>query len=1339
MINRKITVFMQVALLFGAIFATAQFTKVVSGEDLLESLGIGSDDSVQTCVETIDGSVCQEFNKDVCGVVCKEPCLDGEREKVDGCEVGVCIDDDEGLCSAGATKKQCEDKGGRFVEGSINQVAECEQHCCILGNEAQFVTKERCEIISRELEIDMNFNTDYYNPDFCSMFAKQNQMGACTWPSASEEEKYECKFTSLGECIQSSDLGVEFHEGMLCSNPDLNTVCERQNNTACVPGLDGVYWFDSCGNQENLFYLNKDASWNGGMLLELNDSCLMGSPGNYLQNQATCGNCNRLLGNVCGEEVEGQELNDDPDSGVVCRDLGCYEEDGTRRENGETWCVYTTDFGVSADVPLLGSISNYVNIPFIGSMIRSKSAPGGEHFRKSCINGEIAVEPCGPYRTGICIETQTEISSSKEISLAVCIPNRWAECLNYNAGGDGVLADLTNAMSQISSIPIVGQYAGKVLKLPAEAEKAKVLNMMFSCEKDPDCFVKTVNVDKDFKFPMCMPKYPPGIYKKEMDQNDVGICAFASQMCSTVWVKESVPFTFGLATHWECKANCNCVDGGTPSDAKPSQKFVSEMHALCVSLGDCGAKVNYLGDVGGLMNGYALKKAEYKGMPKAPDKDRKKKNIFGMPPSPVDDSKPAPGAYIDGMKYNQTGSSSSGLFGFGGNSNGGSDGGSGGGGDGGVVGAPRPPGRPNDPSMTTGLIASGVAGATALGATIAVKSVVSAGTYAGANVLAGAPAGLIAFQGAAIGAAISIAIVSILLGVSGVGRGVGTAGTIGYMAVGGMGGAMAGAAVAQGGLGALVGSGSGGSSAIGGAWMGPVGLAIVIIVIIDIIAQWLAGAGEIRTVEVYFECKPWTAPATAKCEECGKNGLPCNQYNCETLGTECQFVPENEGAVDEELPVCIKVAYDDVSGPKITEMLDDALTQGFQYTNVEGLGTQSTHFKVTKTRAVDGCISQFERINFGFLLDEPGECAYSFEPGVPFDEMYPLGVGGLRYQQRHAITDIWEEIDSASEDVQNLDVYIQCKDYQLDENRGGTIGGENVLSFCVNPLDLTAPYIVRTNIPGGYVAPYNQENVSIIVTFDEPVEGARLDFEDLPYDEMQYEMVCSDNVCYVEVPIEFGNNQYYVSARDLDGNELSGGEPIVVQRSEDPLEITSITYDGEDLDGMTITRGNILNAIEVVVETTGGVDGTATCGYRLNGYGEALFEETGGGVTSTHRQSFTSMLSGYYEMGIACTDVAGNNALEEISFTIEADLVGPSVSRVYDDSGTLMVVTDEPGTCSYTHDSCNFDVGEGEMMNGGDYIHSTNLDYQAIYYVKCKDGFDNEPSGCSIVVSGGEF
>ncbi|MBU0907298.1 MAG: hypothetical protein KKE05_04025, partial [Nanoarchaeota archaeon] len=62
-----------------------------------------------------------------------------------------------------------------------------------------------------------------------------------------------------------------------------------------------------------------------------------------------------------------------------------------------------------------------------------------------------------------------------------------------------------------------------------------------------------------------------------------------------------------------------------------------------------------------------------------------------------------------------------------------------------------------------------------------------------------------------------------------------------------------------------------------------------------------------------------------------------------------------------------------------------------------------------------------------------------------------------------------------------------------------------------------------------------------------------------------------------------------------------------------------------------------------------------------------------------------------------------------------------------------------PGTCSYTHDSCNFDVGEGEMMNGGDYIHSTNLDYQAIYYVKCKDGFDNEPSGCSIVVSGGEF
>jgi hypothetical protein len=1355
MIRKKTVGILQVFLLVMSIFAIANFTSPVSGNDLLASLGIGSDgENIKTCVEAIDDSACQQFPAEVCDVLCKELCIDGERTGVTECESGVCIDEDQGICSTGATKKNCEDKSGKFVSGTIDDIAECERHCCILGDEAQFVTEKRCKILSDKFEIEENFDANYYSADLCSMFAKEEQMGACAWPSV-EEGKNECRFTSLSDCMQNFGGGASFNEGKLCSNSELNTICEKKNNTACVDGLDGVYWFDSCGNKENIFDGSRaDKGWNDGEVLPLEESCSVGSGGNPLRNQNSCGNCVRVLSSSCGEEIGRQELDDSPDSGVVCRDLGC-DDDGTRRENGETWCEYVSDFGPSMDVPFLGVISNYANIPAGNSMLRAMAAPGSEQYRKSCIDGEITSESCGPYRNGICIESQTEVNGTKPFSTASCIANRWAECLNYNAGGDGVLSQLTNTISQIASIPVIGQAAGKALELPTEAEKFKVLNMMLTCEKDPDCFVKTVSVDKDFKFPMCVPKYPPGFYKKEADQNDAGICAFANQMCSTVWMKESTAFTFGATAHWECKAGCDCITGSTPEEAEPSNKFVNEMQALCVSMGDCGAKVNYIGDVGGALQGYALKKAEYDGLPKEQDENRKKKTVAGTFSLPTDDSRAKNGKYIDAGKYNGADDSSSD---------------SGGSGDGGMVGAPGIPGyRPN--SQTTALmIASLSSGGIALGAVAAVHagySVVAvtsgfsdvaitsglteagamsaAATYegqlaqfpslAGTEVGIGINPAMIAFQGATIGASIGIAVVSILVGVSGIGRGIGTAGTIGYMVGAGVGGGMAGTSVAMGGWGALTGSSTATTAAP--AWLGPVGIAVAVIVIADIIAQWVAGVGDIKTVEVYFECKPWTAPAIPKCEECGKHGVPCNQYNCETLGAECEFIAENEGVEDKDIALCVAVEFNDVSGPKITELLDDSLIEGFEYKNIEGLETESTQWNIEKTRTNDGCVNQFDKVGFGFSLDEAGECRYSFEPDSDFDEMYSLG-SGLRYDYRYSLGNLWEQIDSGNENTQDLNVYIKCRDYQIDETRGGNIGGESAMSFCVNPIDITAPFVVGTNVPQGYVAAHDQDNITIIVTFDEIVREARLDFEDLPFEEMQYEMRCSGNICSVEVPVEFGGNKFYVKAIDMNGNEMVEGRPIEFERSESSLEIGSIKYNGENLDGKIITRGNLLNSIEVVVETTGGVDGTADCAYRLNGQ-EAFFKETGSGKTSTHKQLFTSLVNGNYNLMVSCGDSAGNSASEEVNFAVKTDIDYPKVSRVYDNSGRLTVITDESATCAYTNEDCNFAMSEGVLMDGRDLVHTTSLDRNKTYYIRCTDEHENLPSGCSIVASGGDF
>ncbi|MFH1290282.1 MAG: hypothetical protein ABIH92_02625, partial [Nanoarchaeota archaeon] len=226
MINKKGASLLQIVLLVAGVFATTHLAGVVIADDISDILR--GDADVYTCIETVDGSVCQHFQEAVCDVICRGDCVRGERTSVPDCEAGVCIDDDEGICSAGATRRNCDERGGRFVEGAMTDVAECNRHCCILGNEAQFVTEDRCRILSRELGIETNFDTSFFSADLCSMFAKQEELGACTWPSV-EEGKFECKFTSLSTCLQTIGSQADFHDGLLCSNDALDSICEKQN------------------------------------------------------------------------------------------------------------------------------------------------------------------------------------------------------------------------------------------------------------------------------------------------------------------------------------------------------------------------------------------------------------------------------------------------------------------------------------------------------------------------------------------------------------------------------------------------------------------------------------------------------------------------------------------------------------------------------------------------------------------------------------------------------------------------------------------------------------------------------------------------------------------------------------------------------------------------------------------------------------------------------------------------------------------------------------------------------------------------------------------------------
>jgi hypothetical protein len=472
------------------------------------------------CIQMENGANCQNvpMNYDGCveGSLVSTSC-----ENVEVCgKVGCCIDSEEAICTPNTLKQECISAGGEFEEKADCGIEQCFPGCCILGNNVEWITEDRC--IKRTLEEGFPYRNFSRNLNHATCLAlKENQAsGACMLEFGT------CVFETESECV--ADAGV-FYENTLCSHPDLNSSCVKQQTFGCAEGLDEIYWFDSCGNRENIYSSDREKSWNEGFVLKKEDSC---GAGNANIDSASCGNCDAILGSKCSvEEKDVFALSGDEKS--FCKSLNCLDENGKTRLNGESWCVYDAYIGDSKDVV------------------------GSRHWRRMCIDGEVKAEPCADYRNEVCAqETRTEEGVEREF--AVCRTNRHKNCIAINAASDEDLPEGETRQSM--------------------------------CEQDADCAWTPVQFG-DSTIDYCLPEYPPGLdfwsgrMKKE---NQFGkkvkgekteaedICETASQTCTVVYVKKC------HVCSWTCEVNCECEKA----------IHTERMNDFCTSLGDCGAYVN---------------------------------------------------------------------------------------------------------------------------------------------------------------------------------------------------------------------------------------------------------------------------------------------------------------------------------------------------------------------------------------------------------------------------------------------------------------------------------------------------------------------------------------------------------------------------------------------------------------------------------------------------------------------------------------------------------------------------------------------------------------------------
>jgi len=575
-----------------------------------------------------------------------------------------------------------------------------------------------------------------------------------------------------------------------------------------------------------------------------------------------------------------------------------------------------------------------------------------------------------------------------------------------------------------------------ILEEPNDARFDGELLDEFSC-------ITLAIANRDFQFPFCAPKYPPGFDLKENPDGAEAICSYATQKCTAIYIKK--------LSGWECEANCECE----------TDKFASEMNDLCVSLGDCGASVNYMGDDGA--GGYLVKEGKWKptlglGSVLGLLGVGSGGGIGGIGSLLVNVHEAVPGKYIDAEESSRNltdsfGGSSDELFGgtigsifdtiLGGSIGDLVDVGSYGGGP--RVRAPSAPG--------------GVGGASALGGVMgATGGAVAAGSYFTTGFVATPIAVLVpgasmaataGFMGAFIGAGVGMAVASILLDVTGVGRGLSSAASYTLVGASAIGGAMS------------VGSGMAAAAAEGGSFfagastgVGLAGLLVVIaVIVIILIFKFALGIGEIDEREYTFECQPWQAPfGGARCEECGKgDDLPCNRYSCESLGQSCVFLGEEPNVQ------CVDGSPNDVSGPKISAW-PGILEDWIEYQDVSSAG-----FKVRKTEGHE-CITQFESLRFGIEVDEWARCRLGGEPGLSFDESVNFGASYLNLNHsfivgEQSLGDLFPDGFTPDEETE-INLYVKCQDTNGNENPSNFI-----VNVCVFPVDLTAPAIGLMNPP----------------------------------------------------------------------------------------------------------------------------------------------------------------------------------------------------------------------------------------------------------------------------------
>ena len=317
------------------------------------------------CEETLSGLSCLYTTQDQCDTA--HLSSQTSCELTTYCKGGCCMSD-SGKCSKNVPKYVCEStEGYTWSDNAECDIPECEKNCCNIANSiCSYTTEANCDYIGDDYpEIDPEFVAVDYEYA-CTSQCTASDQGCCVTDES-------CIYDTREMCDEPDidiETGYGFYKETLCSDIDICN-CEPHDRKECV--MDDVYWFDTCGNQEEVA---EDCDYQAGTWCGHDDS------GNAKCETTDCV-VKREDGIYTFDGIYHYNIN-------APGDLESLEEKkinkhdgrlGGQRYHGESWCLYESPAGAYLD------------------------RPGSQHYRSYCYFGEEYIDPCRDYREEICIQS----------------------------------------------------------------------------------------------------------------------------------------------------------------------------------------------------------------------------------------------------------------------------------------------------------------------------------------------------------------------------------------------------------------------------------------------------------------------------------------------------------------------------------------------------------------------------------------------------------------------------------------------------------------------------------------------------------------------------------------------------------------------------------------------------------------------------------------------------------------------------------------------------------------------------------------------------------------------